>query len=63
MEEKLYWSARYGRVEEAQSVLEGSPGLNVLLKDPRVDVTLDDHFGCTALWYAIVKVTSELFSG
>ena len=24
-----------------------------LLKDPRVDVTLDDNDGCTPLWWAV----------
>ena len=35
VEEKLYWAARYGRVEEAQYVLEGSPGLNVNWADAK----------------------------
>jgi len=35
--------------------------VQVLLKDPRVDVTLDDYKGCTSLWWASWK--GKRFSG
>ena len=34
--------------------------VEVLLKDPRVDVTLDDPWGCTPLWVASYKGHHEV---
>ena len=37
--------------------------VGVLLKDPRVDITLDDNSGCTPLWLvSLDEMASEVFA-